>query len=77
MEVRKLNSELWVPAKYTYVEYGKGASLLQQQVLLSKTITFDLDFQFNVPVRKDQLLINLPSGTHVRDELLNAEYTVP
>lgn len=77
LEVRKLSSDHWVPTRYHYVEYSRNGSSSQAQILLAKTVTFDADFQFNVPVVASELQINLPPGTHVNDSLLEADYTVP
>lgn len=76
-EVRDQGDDRWVPVKHTETHYSLGPSSMKPALHWQKTVTFDRDFQFNVPVGEDDLMLTLPSGTEVRDEVLNAEYTVP
>jgi len=70
-------ADLWLPCRVVSTEYRKdaatGACVEDSRV----TVTFDPDFRFNVPVADSRLRLSLPSGTLMRDEVLEAEYTVP
>jgi hypothetical protein len=49
-----------------------------QTYVSSRTVaTLADDFQINAPVTADMLRIDIPSGTNVRNELIDSEYTVP
>ena len=75
IDVRDYGSGLWGPVKYTKVSYRPDKDGEMQKVR-EATVTYEPDFHVNIPLSDDQLSLNLPSGTKVVDELLDAKYTV-
>jgi hypothetical protein len=62
----------WRQDQYT-ISSGTGKPYLSNQ----STVTYAEDYQLNAPVTDEMLTIHLPSGTRVRNELIDSEYTVP
>lgn len=71
-ELRQYGEDLWGPAKYTEIDYGADGTKTKQTIL-----TYDPDFQLNIPVTEGELKLALPPGTEVYDEMLDELYTVP
>ena len=71
-EVRNYGNDIWGPRKFTWIDYTR------EGVVYKKTITtYSPDFELGVPITEEELELDLPSGTEVRDEVLDAEYVVP
>jgi len=77
MQARDYGSGFWVPVEYSETYYTIDSVTSQPSIAMRKIVTYDTDFRFNVEIRNEDLAIELPSGTHVRDEVVNAEYTIP
>ncbi len=70
--VRQYGDGMWGPDTYTLQAYHPEGEVRQELV-----ITYDPDFELNVPVSDSELSLTLPSGTEVHNELIDAHYTVP
>jgi len=70
--VRQYGDGVWGPDTFTAQEYN-----LEGEIRLKRVITYDPDFELNVPVSESELSLTLPSGTEVHNELIDAKHTVP
>ncbi len=76
IDTREYADALWGISEVRHEEYRLQDS--GRPYLKSRTITaFADEYQLNGPVTKEMLTIDLPSGTKVYNELIDAEYTVP
>ncbi len=74
LEVEPLGGR-WRPAKYVETHYTVNPETGEHRVSYTKTLVFDPEFQFNVPVSAEELKVKIPSGTYVRDEVTGMSYT--
>jgi len=76
VETRQYADDLWGISEARTEQYAldsSGTRYLQRRNIT----TFADDYQLNAPVTEEMLTIQLPSGTKVHNELIDAEYTVP
>ena len=48
-----------------------------RELKIETVVTVADDYQLNAPVTEEMLRVQLPSGTKVYNELIDAHYTVP
>jgi len=48
-----------------------------RELKMETVVTVADDYQLNAPVTEEMLKVQLPSGTKVYNELIDAHYTVP
>ena len=68
---------LWRISSWRQDVYAVDFQTSRPYLSLRSTASFADDYQLNAPVTEDMLTINLPSGTKVYNELIDAQYTVP
>lgn len=68
---------IWGPEKVEESQYDFDSESGKRVRKLHRVATFDAAFELNAPVSDDELSLVFPSGMEVRDEVLNAHYTVP
>jgi len=76
VDTRQYSDSLWGISAARHEVYALDDS--GRRYLQLRTITtFAEDYKLNAPVTEEMLAIELPSGTAVYNELIDAEYTVP
>jgi hypothetical protein len=76
IEVRPYGDDLWGVKQVRQEEYRLDESG-KSYIMMREITTFADDYQLNAPVTEEMLTVQLPSGTRVHNELIDAEYTVP
>lgn len=74
-ELKDYGSGVWGPAVWRMSQYELLADGTKQTRQV--TITYAPDFRLNLAMGEDRLSLRLPSGTKVRNETLDLDYTVP
>jgi len=75
-EARQYASGLWGVSRMWARQYRLGQSDTRE-LKMETVVTVADDYQLNAPVTDDMLALRLPSGTRVKNELIDSEYTVP
>ena len=75
-QLKEYKPGIWYPTKITADHYSTKDPAKHFKKS-TKVITYDPQFQINVPVDAEDLSLVLPSGTSVYDENLDASYKVP
>jgi len=76
VETRQYGDGLWGISEAWTEQYALDSS--GRRYLQRRNITtFAADYHFNVAVTEEMLSIDLPAGTKVHNELIDAHYTVP
>jgi len=75
-ETRQYAEGLWGVREVRQTQYALDDSGTRYRQRYAVT-TFAEDYQLKAPVTEEMLTIDVPSGTKVYDELIDAEYTVP
>ena len=73
---RQYGDDVWGPSRFTHNVY-RPSKTGEIRKSMSIVVTYDPEFQLNVPISESALKLTLPSGTGVHDELIDAIYTVP
>ena len=68
---------LWRISSWRQDQYTMSPSTGEPYLSARSTVTYSDDYQLNAPVTEEMLTIDLPSGTRVHDEVIDAYYTVP
>lgn len=76
VQLKEYKPGIWYPARVTQDLYSTKDPAKHYKDL-SKVITYDPNFQVNVPVGEAELSLDLPSGTTVHDKILGTTYMVP
>ena len=75
VEVRDYGGGLFGPGKCKSESYRPNKTG-EIQKAMSRVVTYDPEFQLNVPISDSELKLILPSGTGVYDETTDEHYTV-
>jgi len=76
LTTRSYGDGLWGMSEARTEQYGVDDSG-RRYVQMRMVITYADDYQLNVPVTDEILMVELPSGTRVHDKLSDKQYTVP
>lgn len=68
---------IWGPAVDKQTDYARDRESGSVRKSREITTTFSQDFQVNAAVGSADISLTLPSGTQVRDNIIDAEYVVP
>ena len=75
-EARQYASGLWGVSRMWARQYRLD-QLDTRELKIETVVTVADDYQLNAPVTEEMLRVQLPSGTKVSNELIDAHYTVP
>lgn len=75
--VRQYPGGIWGPDRVESIGYERDKLSNEPVPRNHSAAVFDANFALNVPVTDDELQLAFPSGTKVRDQVLDATYTVP
>ena len=76
LDLRKYGDNLWGLSEVRHEQYGLDDAG-ERYLNIRQIITFGKDYRLNPPVTEDMLTVDLPSGTEVFDERIDAGYVVP
>ncbi|NIN70090.1 MAG: hypothetical protein GTO63_36500, partial [Anaerolineae bacterium] len=71
---RQYGDDVWGPSRFTHNVYRPSKAGGDPTVVQTVTVTYPPDFQLNVPVTDEELLLEIPAGTQVYDESLDESY---
>lgn len=69
--------DVWGPSEIVVDQYGFKAGTNEYYNSTHRTILFDPAYVLNTDVSESELCLQIPPGAVVRDELMDAEYTMP
>jgi len=76
LDLRKYGDNLWGLSEVRHEQYGLDDAG-ERYLNIRQIFTFGKDYRLNPPVTEDMLTVDLPSGTEVFDERIDAGYVVP
>ena len=77
VQMRTYGGNLWGPAGFTRIQYKTDPATGQRIRSLQSTVTFNQCYQVNPTVDPGELVLQLPSGTKVHNEIIGGDYTIP
>lgn len=77
VQMRTYGDNLWGPAGFTRTQYKTDRASGQRVMSLRSIVTFDPSYEANPTLGPKELALQLPSGTKVHNEILDADYTIP